>query len=259
MDETEAAAPTEPQQTPEGTEEKSLEVGQAEADKQKDEVDSFTKINPETLPDELKGVYKSMLADYTRKTQAAAQVRSKAEAFDDLASNPTFSTVIDNLSKYGNPLGPQEEAPTGAQKGGSELSGEDVLTMILDNPKDFFKMMRDIATEVTTAEVKPIREDFSERSATNTLNKLQEKYPDLLDFEEDIIKTIDEKAKQGMNIGVEESYLIVTHGKVSKAKESLEKREQGAQPNGNRTSAITPKTAKTLQEAYANAKKAHGQ
>ena len=39
--------------------------------------DAFTSIDPETLPDDLKPIYKSMLADYTKKTQTLA-TRTKA-------------------------------------------------------------------------------------------------------------------------------------------------------------------------------------
>jgi len=45
---------------------------------QPDEPDSFTKsINPEELPDELQEIYKSMQADYTRKTQQLAEMRKE--------------------------------------------------------------------------------------------------------------------------------------------------------------------------------------
>lgn len=39
----------------------------------------FTDVDPEKLPDELKSVYKSMQADYTRKTQALAETRKEFE------------------------------------------------------------------------------------------------------------------------------------------------------------------------------------
>lgn len=42
--------------------------------------DQFTNINPEELPDELKGVYKSLQADYTRKTQELAEQRKSSDS-----------------------------------------------------------------------------------------------------------------------------------------------------------------------------------
>jgi len=47
------------------------------ADLNKLESDLFTNIDPESLPAELKGSYKNMLADYTRKTQALSERRKE--------------------------------------------------------------------------------------------------------------------------------------------------------------------------------------
>ena len=46
-------------------------------------VDSFTPINPDDLPDELKPFAKQLQADYTRKTQQLAEQRKAFEAFGD--------------------------------------------------------------------------------------------------------------------------------------------------------------------------------
>lgn len=48
------------------------------AETTEDKVESFTKFNPNELPEELKAVYKSMQADYTRKTQEIAELQRKA-------------------------------------------------------------------------------------------------------------------------------------------------------------------------------------
>lgn len=45
----------------------------ADKDKNDNQNVKFTDIDPETLPDEVKPIYKSMLADYTRKTQTLAE------------------------------------------------------------------------------------------------------------------------------------------------------------------------------------------
>lgn len=49
--------------------------------------DSFTAINPDDLPDELKPFAKQLQADYTRKTQALAEQRKAFEAFGE--ANPS--------------------------------------------------------------------------------------------------------------------------------------------------------------------------
>lgn len=63
---------------PEEVEEPETEA--SEEDKSKAEADAFTKVNPDELPEELKGTYKSLQADYTRKTQEAAKTRKESEA-----------------------------------------------------------------------------------------------------------------------------------------------------------------------------------
>jgi hypothetical protein len=48
------------------------------------DVESFTKFDPNVLPEDMQKVYRSMQADYTRKTQEIADIRRQAEAFSDL-------------------------------------------------------------------------------------------------------------------------------------------------------------------------------
>lgn len=64
--------------------EESTEVEESDAESKEeasseDNQESFTKVDPEELPDELKGVYKSLQADYTRKTQDLAKKRKSSE------------------------------------------------------------------------------------------------------------------------------------------------------------------------------------
>lgn len=52
--------------------------------------DKFSNVDPETLPPELKAIYKNLQADYTKKTQGVAQVKQKADYFDQLSNNQKF-------------------------------------------------------------------------------------------------------------------------------------------------------------------------
>lgn len=51
--------------------------------------DTFTDIDPESLPDDFRDAYKNMQADYTRKTQALAEDRKKLEQFDSMQAELT--------------------------------------------------------------------------------------------------------------------------------------------------------------------------
>lgn len=53
------------------------------------EPESFTGFDPNVLPEELQHVYKSMQADYTRKTQDIADIRRQMSAFSDSGVDPS--------------------------------------------------------------------------------------------------------------------------------------------------------------------------
>lgn len=56
------------------------------------EQDSFTPINPDTLPEELQPLAKQLQADYTRKTQALAEQRKAYEAFGEADPNAVLES-----------------------------------------------------------------------------------------------------------------------------------------------------------------------
>ena len=57
-------------------------------DNQPVEVESFTTFDPTILPEDMQAVYKSMQADYTRKTQEIAEKRREYEAFSEAGVDP---------------------------------------------------------------------------------------------------------------------------------------------------------------------------
>jgi len=56
---------------------------QAEQAAREQEQDTFTKVDPSTLAPEMQEIYKSLQADYTRKTQTLAEQRRQYEQFGD--------------------------------------------------------------------------------------------------------------------------------------------------------------------------------
>lgn len=53
------------------------------------DVESFTGFDPSLLPEDMQQVYKSMQADYTRKTQEIAELRRNYESFSENGVDPT--------------------------------------------------------------------------------------------------------------------------------------------------------------------------
>lgn len=52
------------------------------------DVESFTGFDPNTLPEDMQAVYRSMQADYTRKTQDLAEMRRNFESFSENGVDP---------------------------------------------------------------------------------------------------------------------------------------------------------------------------
>lgn len=52
------------------------------------EAESFTGFDPSVLPEDMQQVYKSMQADYTRKTQEIAELRRSYESFSEAGVDP---------------------------------------------------------------------------------------------------------------------------------------------------------------------------
>lgn len=61
--------------------------------------ESFSTIDPKTLPPEMQAIYKNLQSDFTKKTQSIAETRKKAEAFEKLSSDQRFVDYWNNASK----------------------------------------------------------------------------------------------------------------------------------------------------------------
>ena len=64
-----------------------IEVGEVLGGDNPD-VESFTGFDPTTLPEDMQAVYRSMQADYTRKTQDIADIRRNFESFSEQGVDP---------------------------------------------------------------------------------------------------------------------------------------------------------------------------
>lgn len=122
---------------------------------------SFTSINPEDLPDELKHIYKSMQADYTRKTQEIAPYRKLAEQgvdpdmavqsvqfLNELNTNPEFQqAVYERLAAQYQQAGasPQEAAAAAAADVNNAMEGgNDELDFLPPEVQDKLKRLDEI-------------------------------------------------------------------------------------------------------------------
>ncbi len=67
------------------------------------EEDSFTGINPNDLPTEMRPYYDSMLADYRRKTQAVAESARQYEALEQYGGADNAVQALDWIASLSNP------------------------------------------------------------------------------------------------------------------------------------------------------------
>ena len=98
------------------------------------EVESFTAFDPTVLPDDMQTVYKSMQADYTRKTQEIAELRRNYESFSEQGVDPTEALeAVSLLQRLNNDPEFASEIATGIQARLEEL-GYSAQQVVNDAP-----------------------------------------------------------------------------------------------------------------------------
>lgn len=116
--------------------------------------EQFSNIDPKTLPPELQAQYKSMQADYTKKTQSIADRAKKADAYDQISRDPRF---VD----YWNGLNRQQKADFKEQKQEVEKKlGEkitdDRFKQAFESKDGFLELMAEVAREASAKDRKEI-------------------------------------------------------------------------------------------------------
>jgi len=101
------------------------------------EVESFTeKFDPNTLPEELLPAYRSMQADYTRKTQAIAETKRTLEQYGEV----DIDTAAQLMQRVSTPEGLQAFTAEATQwlqaQGYSAQEAQDAVTDVTQQPED---------------------------------------------------------------------------------------------------------------------------
>lgn len=206
----------------------------------------ITTIDPTTLAPELQVIHKSLLADYTQKTQGISEAQKKAETLDSLMSNEGISQMLENIEKYGTPYAPQQETQS-EQK----LSPDETVVKFLEDPEKFIQ-------EAALKLVQPLRESEATREAQTVIDQLSSKYPDFMEHEDAIADLI----TRGVVTDPEVAYKVVTYEKATQkgadsATKVVEQRVKAAITNGS-SATTAPADFKGWKDAFAAAKKQHG-
>lgn len=133
--------------------------------------ESFSNIDPKTLPPELQAVYKNLQADYTKKSQSNADVRKKADQFDQISKDQRFVS-------YWNGLDKQQKADFKEQKQEAEkLLGEKIsdefFSKSFETKDGFLDLIAKVVEEKQAKSQKKIEELEKYKTVTEASNVVE--------------------------------------------------------------------------------------
>lgn len=109
--------------------------------------ESFSSVDPKTLPPELQAVYKSMQADYTKKLAPLAETRKKAEAFDKVASRSDFKDWWGGASKQQKADFKEQQKAEIEKTMGQKITDER-FTKAFESKDGFLDLIAEVAKEI---------------------------------------------------------------------------------------------------------------
>lgn len=123
--------------------------------------DTFSSIDPKTLPPELQAVYKNLYSDYQKKTTSIAEEKKanaerlkKADEYDKLANNQQFKDYWSALSRGEKAEFKREKAE--AEKRIGEKITEEEFAKAFESKDGFLSLMEKVANEARTKDQKEI-------------------------------------------------------------------------------------------------------
>lgn len=112
-------------------------------------------IDPNQLPEELRGSYNSMLRDYRKKTAALADERKKAALWDRLQSDQNFQRqVVGALSSV------LPQAAQAAEEEADELDAVDISNIGKEDLNVLRRVIRDTIEERYAPAIRSLQEDY---------------------------------------------------------------------------------------------------
>ena len=133
--------------------------------------ESFSSIDPETLPPELKAVYKNLQADYTKKTMSIADMRKKAEAYDTVSKDQRFVDYWKGLNQTQKADFKDQKAEV-EKKLGEKITDEEFNKAFTD--KDAYlslheKMIRDVLDK-SQKKIEKLEQQLSVKDAQDVVD-----------------------------------------------------------------------------------------
>lgn len=122
--------------------------------------EQFTDVDPKTLPPELQALHKQLQSAFTKKTQGIADLKKKAEYYDQLAADEEVLQFLDQRSRRGKETTEDKPEP---------LVSEQEYAEALSSPEGFSKVMQamlqkamqPLQQKVRAAEAADVIEEFA--------------------------------------------------------------------------------------------------
>jgi hypothetical protein len=133
--------------------------------------EGFTNIDPTTLPPELQPVYKSMQADYIKKTQSIAEAKKKAENYDKISKDQRFVDYWTGLNRQEKAEYKEQKAEV-EKKLGEKITDEEFNNGFKDK-ESYLAMQERIAQMVLEKSQKKIEELEQFKTVTEASNVVE--------------------------------------------------------------------------------------
>ncbi len=116
--------------------------------------ESFYSGDPNSLPPELRQAYTNMLKDYKQKTQAVADVRKKADAYDKISQDQRFKDYWQTMSRE-QKADFKEKKAEAEQRLGEKISDED-FAKAFQSKDDFLSFLERVVEDRSAKSQKKI-------------------------------------------------------------------------------------------------------
>lgn len=130
--------------------------------------ESFSSIDPKTLPQEMQSLHKSLQADYTKKMQSIADSRKKAEAYDKLSNDQNFRDYWSGLNRQ-QKAEYQEKKQEAEKTLGQKISDDD-FSKAFESKDAFLQLIEKVAEDKNAKaqkEIQELQERLSVQDASN--------------------------------------------------------------------------------------------
>lgn len=132
--------------------------------------ESFSSVDPKTLPPELLAVYKNMQADFTKKTMSIADIRKKADAYDSVSKDQRFVDYWKGLNQT-QKADFKEQKQEAEKRLGEKISDED-FTKAFNSKDDFLSFLERVVqdrSEKSQKKIDKLEQQLSVKEAADTV------------------------------------------------------------------------------------------